>query len=95
MVKILAVCGMGLGSGLVIRMQVEKVLKEAKVPAKVEVADISSARGIGTAEFDIIMTSTELAPQLGTVKATVVTLHNLFDLNEIREKLLPVVQKKL
>jgi ascorbate PTS system EIIB component len=89
--KILAVCGMGLGSGLLVRMQVEKVLKQAGIEATVEVTDISSARGPASG-VDIIVTTEELAPQLGSVKAKVIPLRNLLDLNELREKLIPIIQ---
>ncbi|HVH31853.1 MAG TPA: PTS ascorbate transporter subunit IIB, partial [bacterium] len=36
--KILAVCGMGLGSGLLLRMQAEKALRQLGVEADLEVA---------------------------------------------------------
>ena len=45
--KILAVCGMGLGSALLLRMLVEKAVKKLNLDAQVTVADISTARGAG------------------------------------------------
>jgi PTS system ascorbate-specific IIB component len=91
LVRIMAVCGMGLGSGLMVRMQIEKVLKEAKIEASVEVSDISSARGFGQ-KIDIVVTSEDLAPQMGAIKAVIIPLRNLIDLNELRTKLLPAIQ---
>lgn len=85
---------MGLGSGLLLRMQVEKILKEANIPAKVEVSDISSARG-SLQDADLVVTSAELAPQLGSIKIPVVTVHNFIDLNEIRSKVIPAVESLL
>jgi PTS system ascorbate-specific IIB component len=82
---------MGLGSGLLLRMQVEKVLKEANIPAKVEVMDISSARG-SLLQADMVVTSSELAPQLGETKVPIITIHNFVDLNEMRSKVVPVAQ---
>ena len=85
--KILTVCGMGLGTGLLLRMNTEAALKTIGVEdASVEVADISSAKGMG-ASADIILTSSELAEQLGPVKGTLVTVTNFFDKGEIERKL--------
>lgn len=84
--KILAVCGMGLGSGLLLRMQAEKALKQIGVQAELEVADIGSARALASTA-DIILTSNELAEQLGPVKPKVVTISNFIDLNEMVTKL--------
>ncbi len=44
--KILTVCGVGMGSSLMLRMTVEDVLKRMGVEAKVEATDVSSARGM-------------------------------------------------
>ena len=85
--KILTVCGMGLGTGLLLRMNTEEALKKIGVDdASVEVADISTAKGMGAAA-DIVLTSTELAEQLGPVKGTLVTVQNFFDKGEIERKL--------
>ncbi len=85
--KILTVCGMGLGTGLLLRMNTEAALKTIGVEdASVEVADISSAKGMG-ASADIVLTSSELAEQLGPVKGTLVTVTNFFDKGEIERKL--------
>ena len=84
--KILAVCGMGLGTGLVLRMQAEKALRELGIAADVEVADIGTARALA-ASADLILTSEELAAQLGAVKPKVVTISNFIDLREMVTKL--------
>jgi PTS system ascorbate-specific IIB component len=85
-VKILAVCGMGLGSGLLLRMQAEKALRELGVQADVEVSDMGSARALASTA-DLILTSEELAQQLAGVKPRIVTITNFIDLREMVEKL--------
>lgn len=84
--KILAVCGMGLGTGLLLRMNTEEALKRMGVEADVSVADIGSARGMGSGA-DLVLTSNELAEQLGPVKGQLVTVQNFFDKAEIERKL--------
>lgn len=83
--RVLAVCGMGLGTALLLKMNIEEVLKDAGIEAKVEAADISIARG---PNVDLIITSPGLAPQLGDISAKIVTIHSFFDKNEMREKVL-------
>jgi PTS system ascorbate-specific IIB component len=77
---------MGLGSGLLLRMQAEKALKQLGLQADVEVADMGSARAMA-ATADLIITSEELAEQLGPVKLKVVTITNFINLNEMVTKL--------
>jgi PTS system ascorbate-specific IIB component len=77
---------MGLGSALVLRMQAEKALKELGLTADLEVADIGTARALAP-KADLILTSNELAEQLGTVKPKVVTISNFIDLREMVDKL--------
>lgn len=91
-IRILAVCGMGLGSGLLLRMQAEKALKQLGVEADLEVADIGSARAMAQTA-DLIITSNELAEQLGKVKPRVVTVVNFVDLKEMTEKLRAALAK--
>jgi len=82
--KILAVCGMGLGSGLVLRMSVDKVLKELNIKATTAVSDVASAKG---ERADIIVTSSEFEKSLVGTGAKVITIKNYVDLGEIRTKL--------
>ena len=84
--KILAVCGMGLGSGLILRMQAEKALKELGIQADLEVADIGTARALASTA-ELILTSEELAQQLVGVKPRIVTIKNFIDLREMVTKL--------
>jgi PTS system ascorbate-specific IIB component len=84
--KILAVCGMGLGTSLILRMNAEKALKQLGIDGEVEVSDMGSARALA-ATADVILTSEELAEQLGPVKSKVVTISNFIDLNETVTKL--------
>jgi PTS system ascorbate-specific IIB component len=85
--RILTVCGMGLGTGLLLRMNTEAALATIGVTdAQVEVADIATAKGMGSG-YDIVLTSSELAEQLGSVSGQLITIHNFIDKAEIESKL--------
>jgi PTS system ascorbate-specific IIB component len=94
-IKIAAVCGMGLGSGLLVRMGVERALKKLGYEEKffsVETTDISTAKAVWP---DIFVTSSEFAKQLMDQKVPVVVVKNLFDEKEISAALAPVFAKVL
>ncbi len=82
---------MGLGSGLLLRMQAEKALKELGLEADLEVADIGTARAIAPSA-DLILTSQELAEHLGEVKPKIVTISNFIDLQEMVTKLRAAIE---
>ena len=95
MIKIGCVCGMGLGSGLLVKMGVDKVLKKAGFKEGTwlcEVLDISTARQIG---IDIYVTTSEFADVLKTTSAEVVSVFNIFKEQEIEEALIPVYKEVL
>lgn len=86
--KILCVCGLGQGTSLILRMNVENVLKEKGVQADVEHTDVSSASGM---QADYIVTNSELAQSLQGHNAKIVIVNNYFDLNEIKDSLKEVL----
>lgn len=82
--KILAVCGMGIGTSILLKMQIDKVLKALEIVADVEPADISTARGLAVGA-DLIVTSNELVDRIGEVKAPIIAVANFMDLNALTE----------
>jgi ascorbate PTS system EIIB component len=88
--KILAVCGMGFGSSMVLRMTIESVLKESGIEASVSTSDIGSAK---TERADVIVTSAEFSDLLSGINIPIVTVKNYVDKNEMKEKLIPVLKK--
>ena len=89
--KIVAVCGMGIGTSVLLKMNAEKVLAQLGVDADVEAADIGIARGAARTA-DVVLTSAELAEEIGDVPAEVVVIDNFIDLAEITAKLTPLVK---
>ncbi|MFJ7825404.1 PTS sugar transporter subunit IIB [Psychrobacillus sp. NPDC096623] len=79
--KILAVCGMGFGSSMMLKMTIEKVLKEKGITADVETADFTTAT---STYADFIFTNEEFARQLEGGKVKVVSVKNIADTNEVR-----------
>ena len=82
--KILAVCGMGVGTSMLLKMQLDKAIKTLGISADVEIADISTARGLAV-NADVVVTSNELADRIGDVNAPIVSVANFMDLKAITE----------
>ena len=83
-IRILTVCGMGLGSSLVLSMNVESVLKKLNVEYTIENTDLGSAQSIDT---DIIMAAPQITQYLKEHKANIISISNILDEEEIKEKL--------
>lgn len=89
--KILAVCGFGVGSSMVLKMTIEKVLKNEGIEAEVENTDISTAQGVSC---DVIFTSFELAENLeSNVKVPVIPIKRYMDVEEVKKGLEKFLQK--
>jgi len=89
MMRVLAVCGMGLGSSLILKMNIEKVMEEEGIKGSVEVKDLSSIQG---ERADFIFASEEIASKIDHM-AEVISVKNMTDKNEIKEKVLEASQR--
>lgn len=89
--KIMSVCGFGIGSSLILKMKIDEVLKAENIDAETSPQDITSATS-GSA--DIIFTSNELYPQIkDKVSCPIIAINNFMDTKEISEKGLPVIRE--
>jgi ascorbate PTS system EIIB component len=88
--KIVTVCGMGIGTSVLLKMNAEKVLRQLDVDADVEAADIGVARGMARTA-DVVLTSADLADELGETSAKVIVINNFTSIAEITEKLSEVL----
>lgn len=93
MLKILMVCGAGLGSSFAMEMSVESVLKELGVKASLSHTDISSASG---EQADIVIAAENFESQVKRygMESELIFLNNLVDKKEIKEKLTPVLERE-
>ncbi|MBM7541169.1 PTS sugar transporter subunit IIB [Amphibacillus cookii] len=93
MLKILVVCGAGLGSSFACQMSVESVLQDIGVKADLDHSDISSAAGT---RADIIISGKNFESQFQRydLPMDLIFLERLVDKKEIEEKLVPVLKAK-
>ena len=86
--KILAVCGMGFGSSMILKMTMEHVLKDLGIKADIVIADIGTAK---SESADLIVTSHEFANMLRGRNIPMVEMKNYVDRTEMKAKLMPLL----
>lgn len=84
--KIIAVCGMGIGTSVLLKLNAEKVLKILDLEATVEAADVASVRKVSF-DAQIILTTPDLVDQLQGLPAEIISIQHVFDLEELSQKL--------
>lgn len=82
--KVLAVCGVGMGSSLILKMTAETALQNLGVDATVENTDVSSARGMSP---DIVVGQGMHTDELADLAPVVVTVSDFLDTDGLAESL--------
>ncbi len=84
--KIVAICGAGIGTSGILKVNAERVLDRLGLDADVTAADIASVTS-AAGDAQIILTSPELVDRIGPTNADVIVVQNYFDLDELEQKL--------
>ncbi|MEQ2529251.1 PTS sugar transporter subunit IIB [Robertmurraya yapensis] len=82
--KILAVCGNGLGTSFMLSLNVNKALKELNIDGDCKNMDLASAK---TEQADYYIGSPEIMDQLNDGKKKTIRVVNMVNLNEIKDAL--------
>ena len=86
MLKLLAACGNGMGSSLIIKMKIEKVLKDMGLECDVHHASVGQAKS-DARNFDLVLVSEVFVKEFTNCgDAKIVGLLNLLSEDEIRTK---------
>ncbi len=91
--RIVTVCGCGLGSSLLAKGMIEKIAREVGVQTAIEAADVGTAKGY---EADLIAVQAHLAERLGEIPGVpVVAVKSFVDQDELRSLLAPYLKEFL
>jgi PTS system ascorbate-specific IIB component len=85
-VKIVTICGAGIGSSGILKVNAERVLGRLGIDAEVAAADIASVASVA-ADAQVILTSAEFVDAIGKTFAEVIVIENFFDTAELSRKL--------
>ncbi len=89
--KILAVCGVGQGSSLILKMNVQQAVDELGLDAEVENTDVSSAK---MEDVDLIVASGFHEGTLKEALAPVAIISDFMNVEEIKGKVQDLLNKK-
>ncbi|EKZ9008969.1 TPA: PTS sugar transporter subunit IIB [Vibrio alginolyticus] len=90
--KIMVVCGHGLGTSLMMEMSIKSIVKELNVDAAVDHIDLGSAKGT---DCDIFIGTNDIVEQLNAlgVEPRIVALDNMVDKVAMKERLSVALQE--
>ncbi|MFF2177358.1 PTS sugar transporter subunit IIB [Lysinibacillus sp. NPDC058147] len=86
--KILVVCGNGLGSSFIMELNVKKALTELGKVAEVTHTDLASAKA---EKADIYIGAEDIVSQLPEERGHIVSIVNMMSISEIKLKLQPLL----
>jgi PTS system ascorbate-specific IIB component len=84
--KILVVCGNGLGSSFIMELNVKKALAELGKEAEVTHTDLATAR---TEKADLFIGAKDIIHSLDDGTRQIIALENMMNVEEIKKKLSP------
>lgn len=84
--KVVAICGAGIGSSGILKVNAERVLERLDIEATVVAADLASLHEVAR-DAQVILTSIEFVEAIGRTNADVVVIENYFDTEELSHKL--------
>jgi ascorbate PTS system EIIB component len=87
--EVLTVCGVGMGTSLILRMTAEEVFKQLGLRAHVTATDVSSARGMPA---DILIGQEMHTPDFVGRVPVVVTVANFLNKDEMKAKIVEAME---
>lgn len=88
--KMMAVCGSGLGSSFMMEMNIKKVLKNLNVVAEVEHSDLGS---VTPDVADVFVMAKDIAYSANLPEDKIIIINNIIDLKEIEQKIREYFEK--
>lgn len=85
MIKIVAVCGAGVGSSMMERLFTQQILEAENIEAEVDASDISS---VDPSAYDLLITTSDFADQLSETATPIIKIDNLMDKAYLKSELL-------
>lgn len=82
--KMMAVCGSGLGSSFMMEMNIKKVLKNLNIVADVEHSDLGS---VTPDVADVFVMAKDIAYSANLPENKIIIINNIIDLKEIEQKI--------
>lgn len=92
--RALTVCGAGVGTSALLKMNVEKAIQQMNLPFRVYVENTGLSRA-KTLPADVIFTFETFAHDAGEFHAPVIVVENLMDIEAIKRKIEKFLNEQL
>lgn len=93
MIKVLAVCGNGMGTSTMMKIKAKKILDSHNIECVAENCSVGQAKSIVN-NYDIVISSTHLISQLKAKNSTtLIALKNIMDAKEMEIQMLAALNK--
>lgn len=90
-IDVLAVCGAGMGSSLILRTTAEKALGRLEIPASLRHADVGSARG---ERPDVVIAQQTYLDELGDIAPVMIAIENFINVDHVEGRILDGLKGK-
>lgn len=84
--KVLCLCGSGMGTSMLIKIKVQQALKELSINGSVEAMGLGMGKGV-ISNYDVVLCTANFVSEVQGSKALVFGLRNIMDINEIKNAL--------
>lgn len=92
MIKLLAVCGNGMGTSTMMKLKAKAILDKHNIQNVCDNCSIGQAKS-SVANYDIVISSTHLASQITpNNKTKIIALKNILDVKEMEERILEALK---
>jgi PTS system ascorbate-specific IIB component len=91
--EIVTLCGCGVGSSVMLRMNAQNILRKNGIKANITISDMTGVKGL---KGDLLITTQEILKGVGDLSGNfkeIMLMKNLVNKNELQEKLLHAVEK--
>jgi ascorbate PTS system EIIB component len=84
--KVICVCGMGVGSSMLLKMALEEIFPDLDIYADIQIQNVGEF-GSFLGDMDVVVTSELLAQSIDIPDGVqLITVNNFLDKNEIKDK---------
>lgn len=91
MLKIVTVCGAGVGSSMMLRLFTQQILQAEGIEANVDASDIVS---VSPNSYDILITTSDFANTLRDTSALIIKIDNMMDKKYLKQELLKAIESQ-
>jgi ascorbate PTS system EIIB component len=90
-VKIVTLCGAGIGTSAILKVAVERVLTKYGLKAEVVATDVEHVQQVAD-DAQVILSTPEHLAHIGRTYAQVISITNILDQEELASKLVPALE---